>query len=219
MNEAIQANSELVNKEITGLINFPLISLEELFNICGFNEESKKLMFQIVKIMKICKAGAKHHGAYDGGLFDHTYLICCYAKYLTESIKSDIQLKFLLRACFYHDFGKMIIHPNNKIVEIEKLCVPEENRETLQNMAFIIERNTGYSIPPVLIKADGYEHTLKSLWILNNLGFREHPEVVKAIMFHHGGWSDFKKEGRVDSTKYSAILHSADMIVSQILRI
>lgn len=219
MSEIVQTNSELVNKEITGLINFPLISIEELFKLCGYNEESKKMMYQIVEIMKTCKAGAKHHGAYDGGLFDHTYLICCYAKYLVESIKSDIQLKFLLRACFYHDFGKIVIYPNNKIAEMEKLYVQEESRETLQNMALKIEHTTGYTIPPVLIKPDTYEHALKTLVILHNLGFREHPEVTKAIMFHHGGWSDFKKDGRVDSTKYSAILHSADMIVSQVLKI
>jgi putative nucleotidyltransferase with HDIG domain len=193
--------------------------MNEIFSICGFNEETKIKMNQIVNIMKVCKAGAKHHGVYEGGLFDHTYLICCYAKYLFDSIKSDLNQKFLLRACFYHDFGKIIIHPNNKMMELENLYVEKENRETLNNLAIMIEQNTGYTLPPVLIKHDSYEHTLKTLLILYNMGFREHPETIKAIMFHHGGWSDFKKDGRVDSTKYSAILHSADMIISQVLKI
>lgn len=214
-----ESANELVNKELRTLINFPLLSMEEIFHICGFNDETKKKMNRIVMIMKTCKAGAKHHGAYEGGLFDHTYLICCYAKYLLDSLKADLNQKFLLRACFYHDFGKIIIHPNKKISELQALFVDEENRETLNNLAFMIEQNTGYTLPPYLIGPDTYEHTLKTLLILHNMGFREHPEIIKAIMFHHGGWSDFKREGRVDSTKYSAILHSADGIISQVLKI
>lgn len=217
--EMEKVEGELVRKENALLVNFPLLSMEELFDKMGFNEEAKELMYKLVDIMKRCHAAKRHHGAYEGGLFDHTYLICCYADYLADSINTDINKRFLLRACFFHDLGKIIIHPNNMKEEMEKLYRPVQERIDLLHLSIVLERNTGYSIAPALIGENTYEHTLKSISIIHNLGLREHPEVIKAIMFHHGGWSDFKRGTRVDSTPLSAILHAADLLVSQVLKI
>ncbi len=202
------------------LVNFPLLSLPKIQEFGNFSEEKWTKITQIIMIMRKCKAASRYHGAYPGGLWDHVRLVISLACHIHSSLNSQVIRADLVRAALYHDWGKMLVHPNanfRKFVERHYVFKPPRK---LEDIAFMIEQKFGYTIAhPYQTLTSPRDHTLKSLYILANMKFKENSEVIKAIMFHHGGWSDFKRDGRTDDTPTAAILHSADLIAAHTLEI
>lgn len=152
-------------------------------------------------------ASTKHHGAYEGGLFDHSYNVAKVLVELTEknNLKWQDQGSPLVVGMF-HDLCK---------IDNYKMIVNDPGKEMfggeIKGRTFIIEYNNDFLIPG---------HGDKSvMYLASHIKLTE--EEVMCIRWHMGAF-DEKLNWKFYSAavaKYPNVLwtHQADMIASQVL--
>lgn len=132
-----------------------------------------------------------HHHAYEGGLLRHTNEVIRIAYGITTTLFQEFNVisdyidfrNKVITACVLHDVGK-----------IQRYC-----RD-------LISKQWVYCINPV-------EHAQWAVdsWNRNQTSKLE-PDVIEAILTHHGGWS---KTGVEMKKLLSAVVHGADLISSR----
>lgn len=152
-------------------------------------------------------ASTKHHGAYEGGLFDHSYNVTKVLVELTEknNLKwQDPRSPYIVG--MFHDLCK---------IDNYKMIVNDPGKEMfggeIKGRTFIIEYNNDFLIPG---------HGDKSvMYLASHIKLTE--EEVMCIRWHMGAF-DEKLNWKFYSAavaKYPNVLwtHQADMIASQIM--
>lgn len=152
-------------------------------------------------------ASTKHHGAYEGGLFDHSYNVTKALVELTEknNLKwQDPRSPYIVG--MFHDLCK---------IDNYKMIVNDPGKEMfggeIKGRTFIIEYNNDFLIPG---------HGDKSvMYLASHIKLTE--EEVMCIRWHMGAF-DEKLNWKFYSAavgKYPNVLwtHQADMIASQIM--
>lgn len=143
-----------------------------------------------------CPASSKYHGAYPGGLIDHTI----------EVVKIAVRLNILCGRCSHervvfcavvHDLGKL-----GDSDQFLYLINPDESKRDTE--PYVINKQL-VDIP----------HELRTLYWLSIFGLGLTPVEYQAIFYHAGMYNPgFKSIRRVEPLTH--ILHQADMIASQI---
>lgn len=148
-------------------------------------------------------ASTKYHGNYEGGLFDHSYMVARYLKKLTEEYRLDWQTpRSPLLVGMFHDLCKMDSYQHPVIAET---LGGEEIRDD-----FKWEYTTD-----TLLKGHGY----KSVMVLAQY-FKLTEEEIMCIRYHMGAfcdkseWNDYTRAVH----KYTNVLwtHQADMLASHV---
>lgn len=148
-------------------------------------------------------ASTKYHGNYEGGLFDHSYMVAHYLKKLTEECRLDWQNpRSPLLVGMFHDLCKMDSYQHPVIAET---LGGEEIRDD-----FKWEYATD-----TLLKGHGD----KSVMVLAQY-FKLTEEEIMCIRYHMGAfcdkseWNDYTRAVH----KYTNVLwtHQADMLASHV---
>ncbi|MFX1530768.1 MAG: hypothetical protein ACFFBC_06620, partial [Promethearchaeota archaeon] len=108
--EPVQASQDyFIKKEITKLVKIELKGFESFFKLAGLDEKTKEeLCYILSDARRLPAALGGFHGAYPGGLFDHTLLVVNYANFICSSLTKDTSwLKKLILTAICHDFGKI----------------------------------------------------------------------------------------------------------------
>lgn len=151
-------------------------------------------------------ASTKYHGNYEGGLFDHSYMVARYLKKLTEDCRLDWQNpRSPLLVGMFHDLCKIDQYRHPVI------------GESMDGTIFYAEGVREYN-PDTLLKGHGD----KSVMVLAQY-FKLTEEEIMCIRYHMGAFCD--KSERNDYTravhKYTNVLwtHQADMFASHVERV
>lgn len=144
-----------------------------------------------------CPASSKYHGAYPGGLIDHTI----------EVAKIAVRLNILSEKCSNERIVFCaIVHDLGKLGDSEQFLYminPDESKRETEP----------YVINKQLVDMP---HELRTLyWLDRHFRISLDPVEYQAIFFHAGMYNPaFKAVRRVDPLTH--ILHQADMIASQV---
>ncbi len=200
-----QEFDKLVNEEITNQLSFTVRGFNHYIQFLNCSREVTEMFYKAIKEMKRLPASTHFHGAYDGGLFDHTLLVTNYADKFSSIIKTKIDLRQAIKTAIYHDFGKITYYAPKKGL---KDCAITVSPEEKSSMRVEIAQTFGL---------EGFDnHIEESLAILKKYKFEYNEEICRAILFHHGPWSYYKPSA---SNVLGALIHAADMVASQILNI
>ncbi|MFX1346163.1 MAG: HD domain-containing protein [Promethearchaeota archaeon] len=210
--EPVQASQDyFIKKEITKLVKIELKGFESFFKLAGLDEKTKEeLCYILSDARRLPAALGGFHGAYPGGLFDHTLLVVNYANFICSSLTKDTSwLKKLILTAICHDFGKIQhygfkLDLNNRKIKIH-IIEADDVRLELSSKFKISGQDRHVENGIAIIKKYLSKH---------NLLFDD--DMYQAIAFHHGSWSKYHPQ---KFNTLSSILHVADMIASQILKI
>lgn len=148
-------------------------------------------------------ASTKYHGNYEGGLFDHSYMVAHYLKKLTEECRLDWQNpRSPLLVGMFHDLCKMDNYQHPVIAE------------TLGGEEIRDDSKWEYAMD-TLLKGHGD----KSVMVLAQY-FKLTEEEIMCIRYHMGAfcdkseWNDYTRAVH----KYTNVLwtHQADMLASHV---
>lgn len=148
-------------------------------------------------------ASTKYHGNYEGGLFDHSYMVARYLKKLTEDCRLDWQNpRSPLLVGMFHDLCKMDNYQHPVIAE------------TLGGEEIRDDSKWEYAMD-TLLKGHGD----KSVMVLAQY-FKLTEEEIMCIRYHMGAfcdkseWNDYTRAVH----KYTNVLwtHQADMLASHV---
>lgn len=148
-------------------------------------------------------ASTKYHGNYEGGLFDHSYMVARYLKKLTEDCRLDWQnSRSPLLVGMFHDLCKMDNYQHPVIAE------------TLGGEEIRDDSKWEYAMD-TLLKGHGD----KSVMVLAQY-FKLTEEEIMCIRYHMGAfcdkseWNDYTRAVH----KYTNVLwtHQADMLASHV---
>ncbi len=210
--EPAQASQDyFIKKEISKLVDFELKGFEFFFEIIDVDENTKEELRIILSDAKRLPAAlGGFHGAYPGGLFDHILLVVNYANFICSSlIKDTYWLKKLILTAICHDFGKIQYYGFKLDLNDRKIKInvndADDVRKELTSKFKISGKDTHVEHGIAIIKKYLTKHTQL---------FDE--EMYQAIVFHHGSWSKYQPQ---KLNELASLLHVADMIASQILKI
>ncbi len=199
---------KFVNRNISSLISFTVRGFNDYIQSLNFNSELTETLYNILTEMRRLPASSQFHGAYDGGLFDHTLLVANYADKLANTFRTSrtkIDSRHAIMTAIYHDFGKITYQAMKKGL---KTCFITLSQGEIESMRAEIAQKFG---------VEGYDHHIEeSLAILKKYKLEYDDEISRAILFHHGGWSYYKP---YTSNELGVLIHTADMIASQIYNI
>ena len=177
--------------------------IEKFNNLMGDIVPSEVKKDLLEKGFFTAPASTKYHGNYEGGLFDHSYMVAHYLKKLTEECRLDWQNpRSPLLVGMFHDLCKMDNYQHPVIAET---LGGEEIRDD-----FKWEYATD-----TLLKGHGD----KSVMVLAQY-FKLTEEEIMCIRYHMGAfcdkseWNDYTRAVH----KYTNVLwtHQADMLASHV---
>lgn len=214
MNAVQDGNREddisFINKDIMKSLDFQPKNLEFFFEL---TELDKKTTTDLCKILdetrRLPAALEDFHGNYTGGLFDHTLLVVNYVYLIYNSLKNKPWLKKVILTALCHDFGK---------IQYYGFKLELKNRKIEIDVADAIEIRSELKSKFNLTGKDW--HVESGIAVIRKY-IRKHKTLFDdamylAIAFHHGSWSRYQPQ---KMNELASIIHVADMIVSQILRI
>jgi len=198
------ANNTIFVKE--GLIEKLTIStknLDQLLDMIILEQSERQTLEYLFNIMKGLPASIiGYHGAYDGGLYDHVLLVANFSLKFTEMISANISIDNVLKAALYHDFGKVVSYCPKRDIELKYYIT---NTDLTRINSYV---NNKYDLK-------GYDkHVNQCLALIQKARLKINREIELGIIFHHGGWSRYKPH---NTKGLPALLHSADMLASQVL--
>lgn len=144
-------------------------------------------------------ASTKYHGAYDGGLFDHSLEVYRCALKLAKAFDMDDINKISFEACMFHDLCKVGLYEKRGIHNIPKDSFPKE-----------------------YVYADNYvalPHGSESVFRIRTLGIKIPRKWEIAVAYHMGA---FEADNARTYGNYCEripellLLHTADMMASKI---
>ncbi len=195
--------SIFINKSIQEKIRFKVMSFDSLFELIHLDAETKRKLHLILQESKRLPASiAGYHGGYKGGLHDHVLLVANYARYLYQSMENNYSIKQVILSAIYHDFGKISNYSFKKKIQNCKVKI---------NRAHLPEINRNIKLKFQLTGKDS--HVDECFAVLDTFNLFHDDEISKAIIFHHGTWSKYRP---LKMTKLGTLLHTADMIASQL---
>jgi HD superfamily phosphohydrolase YqeK len=192
-----------INSDVPNQLDFNYKGFDFFFNLLELEDSSRKCLRKILQESKKLPAAlGGFHGAYDGGLFDHILLVTNYAYILSKSKEYNVDFKKAVLTAIYHDFGKISYYCYKKKDIDSKITV---DREELDIIHKEIVRKFNYE--------GRHYHVEEALAVLKNhkhlLFFDD--EMLKAIIFHHGEWSEYYP---IEMNELAKLIHKADMIAS-----
>jgi len=198
-------NTIFVKEDLIQKLTISAKNLDQLLKLIDLEESERQTLEYLFSIMRKLPASITgYHGAYDGGLYDHVLLVTNLSFKLTEMIDVKIPTDNVLKAALYHDFGKIVSYCPKRGLELKFPIA----RSDLEKINFYLK--TKFALK-------GYDtHIDQCLALIQKAQLNINREIELGIIFHHGGWSQYKP---YKTKGLPALLHSADMLASQVLGI
>jgi hypothetical protein len=199
-----------INKDIAPAITFELNGFDFFYDIVGLDDTTKREIDTILSDMKRLPAAlGGYHGDYIGGLYDHTLLVVNYVYFLCGSLHDKSMEKNAIIAAITHDFGKVDYYGYKLDLENRKIRLDfndvNDVRSQLTSRFNVSGKDKHVENCIAIIKK-----------YLTNYDALFDDEMYLAIMFHHGSWSQYRPH---KPNTMASLLHVADMVASQILKI
>ena len=199
-----------INKDIVKLVVIPLYDFNFFFDTVEVDEITRKELTIILNEMKSLPAAlGNFHGAYPGGLFDHTLLVVNYAYYICKSLNDQSWLKKVILTAICHDFGKISYYSTKLKLKERRIKISIDDADLIRSEIWekfnLTEKDRHVENAIAVIK--NYLSEYESLF--DN-------EMYIGIIFHHGSWSKYLPQ---EINELASLIHVADMIASQVLKI
>lgn len=180
-------------------MNQPIHKFEDLIELTNLVPDERiasvsTLLQENRTLIEACPASTKYHGAYVGGLIDHTVEVVRTARHLNQELGNECAPAPLTFCAIVHDLGKLG-QPG------ELVFIPDPSGKD----PFIYND-----------KVVPMHHELRTLWWLSQYNIQYSLEEMQAIYFHAGPYSDFYKTN-IEKNPLVLILHSADNLVAKIV--
>lgn len=199
-----------INKDITKLVAIPLHNFDFFFELAELDEITRKELIVILNEAKLLPAAlGNFHGAYPGGLFDHTLLVVNYAHYIWKSLNDKSWLNKVILTAICHDFGKISYYGTKLRLKNRTIDISFNKADLIRSEIWEKFSLTGKD-----------RHVENAIAVIKNY-LSEYEmlfdnEMYIGIIFHHGSWSKYLPQ---EMNELASLIHVADMIASQILKI
>lgn len=205
-----KTSNYFINKEIIKLVKIELKGFEFFFELVGLDENTKKELNVILSdARRLPAALGGFHGDYSGGLFDHTLLVVNYANFICSTLKDKSWLKKVILTAICHDFGKVQYYGFKLDLNDRKIKIHINDADAVR-----LELTSKF-------KVNGKDRHVENGIAIIKKYLSKHTqlfddEMYQAIAFHHGSWSKYHPQ---KLNELASLIHVADMIASQILKI
>ncbi|MHA1687937.1 MAG: HD domain-containing protein [Promethearchaeota archaeon] len=204
---AMMENDDLnsfIKPSIESRLNFEVKGFDFFFDLIKLDDPSREKIRLILKEARRFPAAlGGHHGAYEGGLFDHILLVTNYTYLLYTSMKSSVlKLKKAILAAIYHDFGKISYYSYKRNV---KESVVRVKRGDIFETSLFLQQRFG-------LEGRDY-HVEEGISVINKFDLFFDDEMCLGIIFHHGSWSKYRP---LKMNELATLIHVADMMASHI---
>jgi len=209
--DPVQASQDyFINKEIIKLVEIELNGFEFFFDLIGLDENTKKELNVILSdARRLPAALGGFHGDYPGGLFDHTLLVVNYANYICSTLRDKSWLKKVILTAICHDFGKVQYYGFKLDLNDRKIKMHINDADTVR-----LELTSKFKVSGKDRHVENGIAIIKKYLSKHTQLFDD--EMYQAIAFHHGSWSKYHPQ---KLNELASLIHVADMIASQILKI
>lgn len=199
----VSNNITFVKEDLINNLTINTKNLDQLLDMIILEQYERQILDYLFNIMKRLPASITgYHGPYDGGLYDHVLLVANFSLKFAEIINSNISIDNMLKAALYHDFGKVVSYCPKRDIEL-KYYITKTDLTRINSYI-----NTKYDLK-------GYDkHIDQCIALIRKARLKINREIELGIIFHHGGWSRYKPH---NTKGLPALLHSADMLASQVL--
>ncbi|MFX0029023.1 MAG: HD domain-containing protein [Candidatus Hermodarchaeota archaeon] len=199
-----------INKDITRLVAIPLYDFNFFFDIAELDDITRNELSTILNEARLLPAAlGNYHGAYPGGLYDHTLLVVNYTHYIWKSLHDQSWLKKVILTAICHDFGKIPYYGAKLSLKNTKIEVPFNGAELVR-----LEIGKKFGLTGKDRHVENAIAVIKKYLSEYDLLFDN--EMYIGLIFHHGSWSKYNPQ---EINELAAVIHVADMIASQILKI
>jgi len=209
--EPAQASKDyFINKEIIKLVKIELKGFEFFFEFVGLDENTKKELIVILSdARRLPAALGGFHGDYPGGLFDHTLLVVNYANFICSTLEDKSWLKKVILTAICHDFGKVQYYGFKLDLNERKIKIHINDADAVR-----VELTSKFKVSGKDRHVENGIAVIKKYLSKHAQLFND--EMYQAIAFHHGSWSNYHPQ---KLNELASLIHVADMIASQILKI
>ena len=209
--EPVQASQDFfINREIIKLVKIELKGFESFFELVGLDENTKKeLRIILSDARRLPAALGGFHGDYPGGLFDHTLLVVNYANFICSTLKDTSWLKKVILTAICHDFGKIQYYGFKLDLNDRKIKIHINDADAVR-----LELTSKFKVSGKDRHVENGIAIIKKYLSKHTQLFDD--DMYQAIAFHHGSWSKYHPQ---KFNKLASLIHVADMIASQILKI
>ncbi|MHA1805660.1 MAG: HD domain-containing protein [Promethearchaeota archaeon] len=195
--------NSFINPSIESRLNFEVKGFDFFFDLIKLDESSRENIRLILKEARRFPAALMgHHGAHEGGLFDHILLVTNYTYYLYNSMRSMLKLKKAILTAIYHDFGKISYYSHKKNVKESMVRV---KREEIFDTSLFLQQKFG-------LEGRDY-HVEEGITVLKKFNLFIDDEMCLGIIFHHGSWSKYRP---LKMNELATLIHVADMMASHV---
>jgi len=209
--EPVQASQDyFINKAIPKLVKIELKGFEFFFELVGLDETTiKELSIILSDARRLPAALGGFHGDYPGGLLDHTLLVVNYANFICSTLKDKSWLKKVILTAICHDFGKVQYYGFKLDLKDRKIKIHINDADAVR-----LELTSKF-------KVSGKDRHVENGIAIIKKYLSKHTQLFddgmyQAIAFHHGSWSKYHPQ---KLNELASLIHVADMIASQILKI
>jgi len=209
--EPVQASQDyFINKAIPKLVKIELKGFEFFFELVGLDETTnKELSIILSDARRLPAALGGFHGDYPGGLLDHTLLVVNYANFICSTLKDKSCIKKVILTAICHDFGKVQYYGFKLDLKDRKIKIHINDADAVR-----LELTSKF-------KVSGKDRHVENGIAVIKKYLSEHTqlfddEMYLGIIFHHGSWSKYHPQ---KLNELASLIHVADMISSQILKI
>lgn len=150
-------------------------------------------------VMTPASTRLSYHGAFPGGLVDHSIRVFTNAKKLVKTFEYDISDESLIISCLFHDLGKVGNLDEDYYLEQES----DWHREKLGKMY-----ETNKSIPFMTTAQRG-------LWILQHFNVQLTEDEYLAILLNDGQYADENSVYGMKEGLLATIVHQADRLATE----
>ena len=143
-------------------------------------------------------SSARYHGCFEKGLLEHSVSVAMEILKLKKTMAPDLPDSVCVKVALLHDLGKV-----GEIGNPFYLVNPDYNPNRPM---------TNYNAPYVYNdKIVEMPHAHRSVYLIQNMGYKLAPEEFQAITSHDGQYIDDNKQYRLKETKLTILLHTADL--------
>lgn len=143
-------------------------------------------------------ASTKYHGCFSRGLLEHSVSVALEILKLKKTMAPEIPDSVCVKVALLHDLGKTGEIGNPFYIEN-----PDYNpNKPLTNY------NSPYTYNENIVTMP---HAHRSVYLIQNMGYKLTTEEFQAIISHDGQYVDDNKQYKMNETKLTILLHTADI--------
>lgn len=161
-----------------------------------FEQLMKRIETETTYLNSPCST--KYHGCFDKGLLEHSVSVAIEILKLKKAMAPEIPDSVCVKIALLHDLGK-----TGEIGNPFYIVNDDYNPNRLMT-----NYNSPYNYNENIITMP---HAHRSVYLIQNMGYKLTPEEFQAIISHDGQYIDDNKQYKLKETKLTILLHTADL--------